>query len=95
MKVIDAIGNSLVKGRLLLWKPHDIYVKVMDVVSPSIGIPGKVVISVEFGIAPIEKGKDVENGAVNFKDFITVNDPEEEIRTTRVLEGVSHGIQSK
>lgn len=85
MKVIDGIGNSLKKGMLLLWKPHDIYVKVLDVAAPSLGIPGKVVISVEFGIAPIEKGKDIETGAVNFKDFITVQDPEEELRTERAL----------
>lgn len=84
MKVIDHAGNSLVKGRLLRWQPSqmpDLYVKVTDVVSPTKEMPGKVEFTVTFGIAPQNK----EQGAVQFKDFVTVFDPEDELRAEAVL----------
>jgi hypothetical protein len=89
MKVIDHVGNSLIKGRLLRWQrvdptPLDMYVKVLDVVPPTKDMPGNVTLSLTFGIAPISK-KDNERGAVQFKEFTTVFDPEDELRTEVAL----------
>lgn len=88
MKVVDHAGNSIVKGRLLRWQhnqqsgPVDFYVKVLDVVAPSADMPGKVEIALTFGVPPQnKKGADV----VQFRDFITVQDPEEELRTEAAL----------
>lgn len=90
MKVIDHAGNSLKAGRLLRWQPSqlpDLYVKVKDIVPPTKDMPGKVEFTVTFGIAP-QKG---EQGAVQFKDFITVFDPEDELKAEAVVEKVAEG----
>jgi len=84
VKVIDHAGNSLKPGRLLRWIPTsqvDLYVKVKDVVPPTKDIPGKVMFEVTFGIAPQPK----EGGAVQFKDFVTVFDPEDELKAEAIL----------
>lgn len=86
MRVIDHAGNSLKIGRLLRWQPSpqggpgDYYVKVTDVVQPTLLEPGKVVLAITFGIKPPAKKDDMENGAVRFADLITVFDPEEELK---------------
>lgn len=84
MKVVDHAGNSIKVGRLLRWIPTiqpDLYVKIVDVVAPTKDEAGKVVFTVHFGIAPQPK----EQGAVQFKDFVTVYDPEEELKAEAVL----------
>ena len=89
MKVIDHAGNSIKPGRLLRWQhspqsgPSDFYVKVIDVVAPGADMPGKLVFEVTFGIPP-QKGKDAK--VVQFRDFITVFDPEEELRAEVAVE---------
>ncbi len=97
MKVVDHAGNSIKTGRLLRWQPSqmpDLYVKVKDVVPPTKDAPGKVEFTVIFGIAPTAK----EQGAVQFKDFITVFDPEDELRAEAVVakaaEEAPNGVQS-
>jgi hypothetical protein len=87
VKVIDHAGNVLKPGRLLRWQPTgqvDLYVKVKDVVAPTKTVPGRVEFVVTFGIAPQTK----EEGAIQFKDFITVMDPEDELRAEAVLDKV-------
>lgn len=91
MKVVDHAGNSIVSGRLLRWQPSpqggpgDYYVKVADVVKPTQDEPGKVVITLTFGIQKLTKKDDMDHGAVRFADFVTVLDPEDELRTEAVL----------
>jgi hypothetical protein len=88
VKVIDHAGNVLKPGRLLRWQPSpqsgsvDLYVKVRDVVAPTKTAPGRVEFVVTFAIAPQAK----EEGAIQFKDFITVMDPEDELRAETVLD---------
>lgn len=90
MRVIDHAGNSIVKGRLLRWQPNqqpvDYYVKVVDVVPPTKEAPGRMELAVTFGIAPQAK-----DGAIQFKDFVTVFDPEDELRAEAVLAKVTDG----
>lgn len=84
MKIVDHCGNSLVKGRLLRWQPKDtpdLYVKVIDVVPPTKGTPGRVEFVVTFGIQPTDR----EQGAIQFKDFVTVYDPEDELRAEAAM----------
>lgn len=92
MKIVDHAGNSLKAGRLLRWQhnatqsgPVDYYVKVVDVVAPTKDMPGKVEFTVTFGIPPQAK----EQGVIQFKDFVTVFDPEEEIRAEATLARVT------
>lgn len=92
MKVIDHAGNSIKAGRLLRWIPTgqpDLYVKVTDVVAPTKDMPGKVVFTVQFGIAPQAK----DQGAVQFKDFVTVFDPEDELRAEMVVAKVTDDME--
>ena len=84
MKIVDHAGNSIKVGRLLRWQPKDqldLYVKVVDVVSPTKDMPGHVTFTANFSIQPTAK----EQGAIQFKDFVTVFDPEDELRAEMVL----------
>lgn len=88
MKIVDHIGNEIKKGRLLRWQhnveqagPLDFYVKVIDTVAPTKLTPGSVSFAVTIGIAQQTR----EDGAIKFQDFITVQDPEEELRADAAL----------
>lgn len=92
MKVIDHAGNSIKVGRLLRWQhrpdssgPLDFYVKVVDVAAPTTETPGKLEFTVIIGIPPQTK-KDAQ--VVQFRDFITVFDPEEEVKAEAVMDKV-------
>lgn len=98
MKVIDHAGNSIKVGRLLRWQPNpssgplDLYVTVKDVEPPTAGTPGRMVIELIFGIAPAGKS---DSKVVQFKDFVTVMDPKDELKAEIVLtKVVGDGIQS-
>jgi hypothetical protein len=91
MKVIDHAGNSIKVGRLLRWQPSqrngpgDYYVKVIDIVNPTMDEPGKVVFALTFGIKQLSKKEESEHVAIGFPDFVTVFDPEEELRAEAAL----------
>jgi hypothetical protein len=94
MKLIDHAGNSIVPGRMLRWQhdsthsgPLDFYVKVRDTVAPSVDMPGRLVFEVTIGVPPQKK----QDGAIQFKDFVTVYDPEDELRAQAVLAKVVGG----
>ena len=94
MKVVDHAGNSIKAGRLLRWQPSpqmgpiDLYVKVKDVVPPTEEMPGKLTLELNFGIQPKTKK---DQAVVQFRDFVTVFDPEEELRTEAALAKVEEG----
>lgn len=90
MKIVDHAGNEIKVGRLLRWQhniqqagPVDFYVKVKDVVAPTDKAPGRLVIELTLGVSP-QVGK--ADGAVQFRDFVTVLDPEEDARAEAVLD---------
>lgn len=91
IRVVDHAGNPIKVGRLLRWQPSpasgplDLYVKVKDVVAPDDKMPGKVVLELSFGIAPNPK----KDAVCQFRDFVTVLDPEDELRAEAVVEKVA------
>jgi hypothetical protein len=99
IKIVDHAGNIIKKGRLVRWQPSpalgplDLYVRVLDVVEPTSDENGRFVFEVTMGI---EKQKRTD-GAIQFKDVVTVLDPEEELRTAKVLadavERTKNGLQ--
>jgi hypothetical protein len=87
VRVVDHAGNVLKPGRLLRWQPSgqvDLYVKVKEVVGPTKTAEGRVEVVLTMAIAPQSR----EEGAIQFKDFITVMDPEDELRAEKVLDEV-------
>jgi hypothetical protein len=97
MRIVDHAGNSIRPGRLLRWQTKgtiDCYVKVKDVVLPTltaagvIGQPGRVVVEVIFGIPPLDK-QPKENAAVQLSDLVTVFDPEDELRAQAVMDSAA------
>ena len=101
MKIVDHCGNSIKAGRLLRWQPSpqggpgDYYIRVKDVVNPTKEAPGQVVIELMFGIKPI--AKESPDSVVRFADFVTVFDPEDELKAeaavAHALEEDKNGIQ--
>ncbi|SRR5229473_127658 len=100
MKIVDHAGNSIVKGRLMRWQPSpqgghgDYYVKVIDVVHPTQHDPGKVIVTVMFGVAPLGKTK-LDEAVVRFGDFVTVFDPEDELKAELAVKRATEAIEAE